>query len=419
MHGNGTEQDITRADARPPARLLDVTRLTSRAGRVLTGIDRVEAAWLDALLVEKTPLFGLARVAGAYVLLDRSGLSTLRDRLVGVAPWGPVHPLFRLARKLNPLQRRAQSDLWRAASARVPRAALTVLLGRLPAGFVYINLAHTNLTPRVLRAVRKRPGARVTVFLHDTIPLDFPQFQAEGVPARFRALLDTAAQADLLLCNSTVTADDLRRHIPAPPPIQVVPLGVTRTRPDPAALPPNLPPSRPYFLVTGTIEPRKNHVTLLSAWELLASRLPPAKMPVLVIAGSRGWRNTDVFERLDGSALRGTHILECEGLSDGALAALTEGARACLFPSLAEGYGLPAAEAAAAGRPLACSGLPVLREILGDYPVYLPARDVYCWAAYIERMIAPGSESVSTSARSGQYRPMTWQGHFKAALKLS
>ncbi|QPM91404.1 glycosyltransferase family 4 protein [Pseudooceanicola algae] len=429
MPGTGTGQAITTADHPPraagvgPARLLDVTRLASRAGRVQTGIDRVEAAWLDALLANEAPLWGLARIAAGYVLLDRAGLQALRDRLIGAAPWGRPHPLFRLARRLTLQQQGAQSDLWRAARVTCLRAGLGAMLRRhLPAGLIYLNIGHSNLTPRVMQAVRGVPQARVTVFLHDTIPLDFPQFQRPGSVARFRALLDSATQADLILCNSRATEADLRRHMPAPPAIHAVPLGVTMPAPDPAALTtqcPQMPPKAPYFLVTGTIEPRKNHALLLDVWQALADKLPEDHMPALLICGSRGWANEALFHRLDTSPLMGRHVFELPGLDDSALAALTAGARACLFPSLAEGYGLPAAEAAAAGRPLICSDLAVLREILKDYPVYLPASDLRGWTETIEEQVKQGTGIVNSSISGHHYRPHGWRDHFFVALKLT
>ena len=66
-------------DAPVSARLLDLTRLTSRAGRVLTGIDRVELAYLKALSEQETPAFGLLRSPLGYLLLDEAGLRGLAE----------------------------------------------------------------------------------------------------------------------------------------------------------------------------------------------------------------------------------------------------------------------------------------------------------------------------------------------------
>ena len=68
MHGDGTKLDNI-PNKPPPARLLDVTRLIRRAGRLLTGVDRVEMAYLSEFLEHSVPIFGLVRTSFGYVLL--------------------------------------------------------------------------------------------------------------------------------------------------------------------------------------------------------------------------------------------------------------------------------------------------------------------------------------------------------------
>ena len=82
----------------PPARLLDLTRSLRRVGRGATGVDRVELAYLSHLLTEDAPLFGVARTALGYVLLDRDGMRGFQDRLRGRIPWGRADLLSRLPR---------------------------------------------------------------------------------------------------------------------------------------------------------------------------------------------------------------------------------------------------------------------------------------------------------------------------------
>ena len=67
--------------AEPTARLLDLTRSLRRVGRVATGVDRVELAYLSHLLTGDAPLYGVARTALGYVLLDRAGMQGFYDRL--------------------------------------------------------------------------------------------------------------------------------------------------------------------------------------------------------------------------------------------------------------------------------------------------------------------------------------------------
>lgn len=139
-------------------------------------------------------------------------------------------------------------------------------------------------------------------------------------------------------------------------------------------------------------------------------------MPALVICGSRGWRNEALFARLDASPMRGRLIFEVAGLGDGALAALTRDARAMLCPSFAEGFGLPAVEAARLGTPVACSDLPAFREVLGGFPVYLSACDLYGWSDFLEREMLHGPGHASRGRTRGECPEHTWEAHFDRVL---
>jgi glycosyltransferase involved in cell wall biosynthesis len=91
--------------------------------------------------------------------------------------------------------------------------------------------------------------------------------------------------------------------------------------------------------------------------------------------------------------------------------------RALLFPSIAEGYGLPAVEAASIGLPVLATPLPVFREILEDYPVYLPGADVYPWVRAINALAEKQQDT--DARRTGQIRRLpTWADHFNNVLSL-
>ncbi len=390
----------------PAARLLDLTRLISRAGRTPTGIDRVERAWLSALIAESVPVFGLIRTTVGYLLLDRAGMTAL-DMANTSGQFGTASGLSRLSRKASPATRAAESFARRHAIARTLPFALGSMLKRhLPPRTAYINVGHSNLTDRVLTTLRTLPDTRITVLIHDTIPLDWPQFQRDGTPADFRAKLTRVSRhADVILCQSNAVRDDLTRHLTQMgrcPPLTVAPLGVDLATPDPAT---ELPPD-PYFVILGTIEPRKNHALLLDLWPDLGPN-----PPTLVICGSRGWRNDAVFARLDAHP---TGILERPGLSDAAVAALLANARALLFPSFAEGYGLPLLEAAALGTPVICSDLPITHEVLGPAAIYLDANDASGWL-----------REIRNAAKNPRHRPESrlvppdWWSHFKIALSVT
>lgn len=418
MPGGGINPGITVSEA-APARLLDLTRLVSRAMRRPTGIDRVELAYLNAFMADSVPVFGLIRTSWGFLLLDRQGLSECQQKLSGQLVWGKADLLSRLRRNLPESRQRAEADMRRIALARALRFRLKTMLARhLPVGTVYVNVGHGNLSASVLDALRKGIDARIVVMIHDTIPLDFPEYQRPFAKDMFLVMLKNVQRsASLILCNSAQTRDDIDRHMRrfgAIPQTLVAHLGIDIPTPDEAPrFPDGFDRNRPCFITIGTIEPRKNHMFLLKLWAEMAAKLPAEQIPQLLICGARGWRNDDVFARLDGDPLMGRHVFEMPGLSDGQIASLLENSHGALFPSLAEGFGLPPAEALSLGVPVICNDLPIYREILGDYPIYANAQDMYLWMDKI-LMLTTGQHDRQYSGN--KFKPPLWQDHFNAVL---
>ena len=403
-----------------PALVLDLSRLLARAGRLPTGVDRVELAYLRHFIGLDRPVFALARTAYGYVLLDRAGMQAMLARFAGTVPFGGVDLLSRLRPGLGLAGQAAQSDIRRMALARaLPHRLGPMLAKHLPPGCHYFNTGHSNLSHRVLRALQLHLDARVLVMVHDTIPLDFPQFQRPGSPQAFAAMLGRVREsADVILCNSHQTMADIARHTPQGaglPRCVVAPLGVdlpapATTWPKPAAL----APGRPYFMTIGTIEPRKNHAFLLQIWAEMAQQAGP--LPALLICGARGWNNDQVFAQLDRHPMMGQHVFELNGLPDAQMAAALQGAAGLLHPSHAEGYGLPPIEAAAMGVPVVCAALPIYREILGQIPVYAEQQNIYSWIETIRALAGSRAKNGAQGQPCPPFSPPTWQAHFNVSL---
>lgn len=412
MHGDGTKPAITTPDM-AQARLLDLTRSMRRAGRVATGIDRVELAYLEQFLQDDVPVFGLLRSPFGYLLVDRIGLSDLFDKIHGVIDWARADFWSSIWPRRSASAKRAESDIRRLAVDRSTRHRLRVLLARnLPQGYAYFNVGHSNVTERVLRAV-KQSGGDIHAMMHDVIPLEFPQFQRPGTVVPFRIKMQLLRGfADRIIYNSQDTQKRCEEQMLAwgkPPPGIVAHLGVRVAPPDLAAVPSNTLPDRPYFIYVGTIEPRKNHAFLLDLWDQMGADAPP-----LLICGGRGWNNEAVFKRLDQMRPLGV-VRELPELSDAAISALVRGAAGMLFPSHAEGFGLPPLEAVQLGTRVLCNDLPVLHEILGDLAHFIPVSEPDLWVRNIKKW-----EKIQPSAkiRDGIPGP-TWDDHFKTVLRLS
>jgi alpha-1,3-rhamnosyl/mannosyltransferase len=187
--------------------------------------------------------------------------------------------------------------------------------------------------------------------------------------------------------------------------IVVTPEGVrpSALRPgNPAAAVPR-PDGRGYLLFTGTREPRKNLDRLLRAFALV-----PDLGLDLVVAGPAGWGSEDLQARTVDLGIAGR--VEFPGyLRDDDLAALLAGARAFVFPSLYEGFGLPPLEAMAAGVPVVAARAGALPEVLGDAPFWCDPLDIESIAAAIRAAVTDdGLRARAVAAGHGRVAGYDW-----------
>jgi glycosyltransferase involved in cell wall biosynthesis len=394
----------------PRVRLIDLTRLASRVGLgAATGIDRVELAWASHLLSLSDPVFGLVRMKLGFALLDRQGINALLARVRGEVPLGAHDMIGRLIWRQSPHRARTEADLRRIAVTRAAPWGFTRMLRRLGKGFDYLNFGHANLSNGGLRAI-KRAGGRITILIHDTIPLDYPQYTRTGITEVFgRKLAAVSAHADRIIHTTQDAKAKTERHLAAAgrvPPGVVANLGIELAQ---AGQPPEgVDLDTPFVLALGTIEPRKNLSLLAEVWS------KDHDLPRLLIVGNRGWENPLVLDRLQSTP--GISLLGA--LPDSAVAALMDRALALVFPSFAEGFGLPPLEAAARGLPVLCSDLPVLRELLGEFPVYLDPLDGYAWSQAIHALgkTGAGQSVYDRSAVNPVNVIPNWDDHFNRIL---
>lgn len=260
----------------------------------------------------------------------------------------------------------------------------------------------------------RRRSIKAFVFIHDLIPIQFHEYShPRERPLHEQRLDNSLRHARGLIVNSRCTESAVRTHaqqigVP-PPPILVAPLGHDLPAPDPEG-PPAI--SRPYFVVLGTIEPRKNHLLLLTLWRELVKR-HGAATPALVVIGRRGWECEQVVDLLERCGAIHPYLREVGEASDREVTALLSGARALLMPSFAEGYGLPVQEALDCGTPVISSPLPAIKEFAGDIPDYAEPHDGARWLELIENYSQPDSDLRQAQLRRlhGFHAPK-WHEHF-------
>lgn len=138
-------------------------------------------------------------------------------------------------------------------------------------------------------------------------------------------------------------------------------------------------PERFWFFI-GTLEPRKNLVTLLKAY----AALPPGDRLPLILAGGKGWLYDEIFATIEqyglGDAVRWVGFLPAEELPF-----WYNSAEVFLYPSIFEGFGLPVLEAMACGTPVIVSAASSLPEIAGEAGLCLSPYEVDAWAAALRR----------------------------------
>lgn len=251
------------------------------------------------------------------------------------------------------------------------------------------------------------------ITVHDVGFIDHPEWMSAGVARYKHVMLDAALTRGprAVICDSDHTRTRLLATCPAARHLHVavIPLGVDPVpqdvRWDPA-------PDEPYFLTLSTIEPRKNHQTLLSAYRALRGRGLPLRWKV---AGSAGHLSQPILADL--RAQDGVDVL---GFVDTAERdRLLRRARFVALPSLEEGFGLPVLDAFARGVPVVCSTGSALDELAGEAGVRVSPLDEQAWTVALESLADDAAlrQRLSTSGRLRAER-FSWSATAAAIARL-
>ena len=229
--------------------------------------------------------------------------------------------------------------------------------------------------------------------VHDLTPLTHPEWHAARTLVGFIPLWErTVERASRFLCVSDTTARELVSRYPETASrVRVAHNGVDTEFFSPADDPAarrrtrqRYAAGRPFLLYLGTLEPRKNVEALVVACERMWGRR--RSRPDLVLAGGMGWKTAGLHRRIARSAYRDKIHVSGYAARDAARE-LYRSAEAFVYPSLAEGFGLPILEAMACGTPVVASTAEALREVGGDAALYAPPRDVEALSRQIERAL--------------------------------
>jgi glycosyltransferase involved in cell wall biosynthesis len=265
----------------------------------------------------------------------------------------------------------------------------------------------------ILSARMQSLGLAFGVLVHDLFAITMPELCVEGLGVQFEASLRAGLNTwDFIIANSAFTAGDVQdfvgRNRLRPLPVITLPLA-HGLEPFPLAVKPaELPQelaAQPFVLCVGTIEPRKNHAALLDVWAGLAER--HLDLPQLVLAGRRGWRSEDLVRRLESGSDQKVRWLP--DVSDPQLQALYGACLFTVFPSFAEGWGLPVGEALRHGKVCVTSNRTAMPEVGGKFAVYADPHDKDDLGKVFEALLFDGRTLRRQQASIRRtFRPRTW-----------
>ena len=370
--------------------IIDITRLLDRRMklRLPTGVDRVSLEYVRYFSQRST---AMVRFLGQWIELSRRDSELIFGELLslGILDRTLIHKVVIKALLCNAKHRFSK-----------PR--------------YFFNTGHSGLDSIDYGQRLQRSQLKPIFFIHDLIPLTHPEYCRPGESDRHRVRINTMIDSGYgVIANSEATRKALADYAETKgvlmPPTVVAPLAPAKlsASQDGAFL------NKPYFVILGTIEPRKNHWLLLQLWRQLIEQWGD-NAPCLVIIGQHGWECENVVDLLERCELLTGFVFEYSACSDQELANWLKHSQALLFPSFTEGYGMPLIEALALGVPVIASDLPAFHEIAGDIPEYIDPLDGKQWVTMIMEYVQ--KESLFRQRQCQRMVTLeipTWVNHFE------
>lgn len=321
---------------------------------------------------------------------DVSDLSTNRAD-------GTTRYTYELAKRLPRLDQNVHWVFFAPAASRilvevtenVPNVTLSVTAwpkywtqARLPWD-IYAHKIDTLFMPIQQLPYIRPKGVRTVAVVHDLAVHVFPdQYTYKNWALLHVFSAYVARQADAIIAVSQATADDIEKYYKRTAHVHVVHHGVDHQKFFPVregeesswqTLTSAYPSLRkPYLLYVGQIQPRKNIIRLVEAFELLKQEQPKLQ---LVLAGSHGWLQKPILDRIQTSPY--SHDIVLLGrVADELMSALYQHAHVFVMPSLYEGFGMPLLEAMASGTPVVTSNVSSMPEITGNAALCIDPQSV-------------------------------------------
>lgn len=369
---------------------IDITRLyhNQKRGKHVTGVDRVSLAYVQYFFNKSCALI---RVSGKWLFFSQEKSQLLFKQLLANQKITLPSKIFRFYYQ-KPIR-----------------------------GNNYIiHTGHNGLEdPNFLKSL-KNYNLKGIYFLHDLIPIEYPEYCRAGSYAQHQQRLLTMSEGALVICNSNYVAnqflDYCEKNALRKPKTIWAHLGISETirkNYDVSPILPKMVEMSPFFLVIGTIEGRKNHLLLLNVWYHLIEEFGE-RCPKLLIVGKRGWECEQVLAILDRSLKLKDYMIELPNCTDSQIHYLLNKTQAVLFPSHTEGFGLPLLEALSLKVPIIASNIPVFQEIGFGVIDMLSSVDGVGWINMIKKYFDVDYRlNKIKQIESIQSQLPTWDEHFQ------
>ena len=274
--------------------------------------------------------------------------------------------------------------------------------------------------PVVIKA--KNNGAAIVLVVYDIIPLTNPEFFPSAIVKRFNSWFKEAVEhVDSFICISQTVQNQVQAYLKQNYPdckiqgrVSFFHLGCNLdniSKEIAASSLKSIPPRDDTiskmgngYIAVGTIETRKNHQYLLDAFDLVWAKCPDAS---LYIIGKIGWLSEQVMDRIKKHPLFNKNLFIFHNVSDTELYHYYKHAKALIWPSLAEGFGLPIIEALHQGLPVLASDIPIHREVGKDFCTYFDVHDPQDLAKIIMDIEKTGQMPKVRSPK--EYKLTTWK----------
>lgn len=224
--------------------------------------------------------------------------------------------------------------------------------------------------------------------IYDLSFIRYPSYVSKGVRAYAQRVRQCLKWTDLVITNAESSKQEIVEYLGVSPErVWVTPLASRYSSEMPSTVRFSPPPSvgdRPYILFVSTLEPRKNVVALIRAFERLKTEKRIDHQ--LILIGQRGWQFEPIFQAIEASPWR-DHIHHLGYLSDAEVGAYYAHADVFAYPSFYEGFGLPVLEAMTLGCPVITSNVSSLPEVAGDAALMIDPTSIEQLAMALEKVI--------------------------------